>query len=118
MSGTLVGPMPVVRFGTFGQAGQVIYSPPRDTLDVRYALCTDPHVACDCREAEWAEERQERRLRSQEIREAFDRILAGHSTFVVGEPNRWTGETDQPCMCTGCQIARELGIYPARRSTR
>lgn len=115
----LVGPLPTIRFygGPCPVGGwfvgnkrrnlpAVAYVPPKNTLDPRYRACTDHHVACDCREAEFAEHREEIRYEWQHIREAFGRGLAGHLT--------WPRTIDGPqCECTGCRIARDLGIWSA-----
>jgi hypothetical protein len=103
----LVGPLPTI---TFWDGTRVAYTPPRDTLDLRYATCRDHHPACDCREAEMAEERSESRLESRNLRAAFDRILAGHLTRT------YDGRT--PCQCTGCQIARAAHAYPLTAARR
>jgi len=127
MTGHLVGPVRngVIHFrsGMRGNDGAIAYTPPQNTLDPRYDACTDHHVACDCREAEFAEERHEWRYERDAIRQAFDAIrqafddiLAGHSTHIHGEPNPYTGRADQPCMCTGCQIARATHHYPRKTS--
>jgi hypothetical protein len=89
----------------FGPKAWAIYTPPRDTCDPRYVACTDHHPACDCREAEMAENVKELRYEYREIREAFDTFLAGHPTYA---------DTDGqvPCQCTGCVIARAAHIYP------
>lgn len=116
MSTALV-PVNVVRFGLFGQGGSVNYTPPRDTMDARYLACTGHHVACDCREAEWAEERAERIAHVRELRATFSRVLAGHQVYDLNATNPYTGEQAKPCMCTGCQIAREVGIYPKEAQT-
>lgn len=79
------------------------YTPPTDTLDPRYAACTDHRPACDCREAEHAEELKEVRAELKTIREAIDSILAGHLTNTYEQ-------AITPCMCTGCQIARAASI--------
>lgn len=109
----LVGPMHVVTFGhdlvndKWIERGSVNYRPPRDTLDPRYNLCVNHHVACDCREATMAEDRQEWRYARQEQQEAFDRILAGHPTWD------WDANGDgRGCQCTGCQLARAIHVYP------
>jgi hypothetical protein len=99
----LVGPLPVVRFrdGT-----RIAYQPPRDTCDGdRWRACTDHRVACDCREAEMAEQISELRAELRMAREAALRILAGHPVYAYEEgPN---GQREVGCQCTGCQIARE-----------
>lgn len=82
------------------------YEPPVNTVDPRYAACTDHHVACDCREAEFAEERREQRMEREAMRAAFDEILAGHET------RNWNDGKSPGCMCTGCQLARACHIYP------
>jgi hypothetical protein len=110
----LVGPVPTVRFhggpwrGFDRDYPKVAYVVPRDTCDPRYGACTDHHVACDCREAEMAENLNEYRYELKAQREAFDTILAGHPTWQYSsDGKRLTG-----CMCTGCQFARALHIYP------
>jgi hypothetical protein len=75
---------------------------PRDTMDPRYPKCTAHHLACDCREAEMAENINEYRLMLREWQDAADAILAGHPTRVWAEDGTRTVE----CQCTGCQIAR------------
>lgn len=61
----LVGPLPQIRFhdGT-----REVYSPPRNTVDPRYTACTDHRRACDCREAEAAENLGELRAALEEVR--------------------------------------------------
>lgn len=113
----LVGPVPTVRFGGGPRSDEswndrlntlpaVAYAPPTNTLDSRYSACTEHHVACDCREAEFAEDRSEQRMERRQTQAAFDQILAGHETrsWSEGRPG---------CMCTGCQLARACHIYPA-----
>jgi hypothetical protein len=72
-AGTLVGPLPTIRFmdGT-----AVVYTPPRDTCDLRAFVCSDHHPACDCREAEWAEQRTEWRLSASEARQTEQALEA------------------------------------------
>lgn len=116
-STALVGPLPTVAFrggpDAFGwppnlNPPKVAYVPPRNTLDPRYAACTEHRVACDCREAEHAEEMGEWRAERRELQQAFDEALAGHPTY------QWSpdGNTMTGCMCTGCQIARAVHIHP------
>lgn len=87
-----------------------IYDVPVDTRDPRYAACTDHHIACDCREAELAEQISELRGEYSLLRNAIDTVLAGHPTTADGE-DRY-GQPIKPCQCTGCQIARAIYIYP------
>lgn len=72
-AGVLVGPLPQVRFhdGT-----QLVYTAPRDTLDLRYVACREHRPACDCREAEFAEERSELRGELHRMRSLEDAIQA------------------------------------------
>ena len=111
----LVGPLPVVTFygGPWDPAvsfreylaasPKVAYTPPRNTLDPRYSACTDHHVACDCREAHFAEARAEARMEMENAQKVFNEILAGHDVYSSG---RRPG-----CMCTGCQIARHIAPW-------
>lgn len=88
----------------FGPTAHALYTPPRDTMDPRYRDCTDHHPACDCREAEWAEDRHEYRAQYKDIQDAFDEALKGHATR--------TYDGSRPCQCIGCRIARDAHIYP------
>lgn len=106
----LVGPLLTIRFRGGRRwddpdPPKVVYTPPRDTCDPRYGACTEHHVACDCREAEWAETQHEWRAEAKDTQRAFDEILAGHLT-------RTYDDQGPGCMCTGCQIARAAHIYP------
>lgn len=99
----LVGPLPTIRFqdGT-----RIAYTPPPHTLDIRYAVCTDHHPACDCREAELAENAGELRGELDGIKAAFATELQDHATWPA-----WTGDPDASfnvCSCTGCLIARRI----------
>lgn len=86
----LVGPVSSVTFSggpylgpnAWGARPKVAYVPPRDTCDPRARACTDHHVACDCREAEWAEEAAESRYERKATQAAFDTILDGHATYA------------------------------------
>jgi hypothetical protein len=51
---------PVQRFNDIPNPS-IRYRPPRNTLDARYAECFRHRVACDCREAHMAEDRDELR---------------------------------------------------------
>lgn len=105
-STALVGPLPVVRF----HDGTVLAAdPPRDTCDPRWEACTEHRTACDCREAELNEDRNEYRAMYQAVIEAARRILAGHPTHHYAEvPSDREGMTYEAngCMCSGCQIVR------------
>lgn len=119
-SKALVGPLPTVRFhGGPGNSmfdnpdpPKVVYEPPRDTCDPRYRARTGHRVACDCREAEFAEDRQEHRAVWRELEETVGEVLAGHPTW------QWSadGQLFTGCMCTGCQIARAGHLWPSYRS--
>lgn len=87
-----------------------VYDVPTDTRDPRHDVCTDHHVACDCREAYLAEQINELRDEYRLLREAIDTVLAGHPTTADGE-DRY-GQEIKPCQCTGCQIARLIYVYP------
>lgn len=97
----LVGPLPTIHFhdGT-----RQAYTPPRNTVDLRYSMCTKHHPACDCREAEFAEDRSESSAERREAEQVFAQVLAGHQTFAYDS----NGERDTfgECKCTGCEIAR------------
>ncbi len=108
MSTEIVGPLQTVTFRGGPDKGRVVYTPPKDTLDPRYEVCTDHRVACDCREAEFAEERAEARAEWQALREAFDQHLAGHPTRLWDDK----GDEQSACQCTGCRIARAAHIWP------
>ena len=100
MSTELVGPLPSVRFY---DGSSVVYTPPTDTLDDRYRACIHHRVACDCREAEFAETFSELRAEMRRVEKAFAEILKGHQTWAYTA----TGEDEfAQCQCTGCQIVR------------
>jgi hypothetical protein len=122
----LVGPLPTVSFGggpdnysrVWRERPKVAYTVPQDTRDPRYRTCTDHHVACDCREAEMAENINEWRHEYQALKAAVLSRIEGHAT--TGELyervfNRWENdrqvwdyvETQERCECVACQIARE-----------
>lgn len=107
-STALVGPLPTISF--WGgrhwrdEPARVAYEPPKHTGTLRARLCNDHHPACDCREAEFAEEAGEWRAQWQAVRAAFQEVLAGHNTWAYDKD----GERDRfaECRCTGCDIAR------------
>ncbi|MFI6215668.1 hypothetical protein ACIBCD_27060 [Nocardia brasiliensis] len=74
----LVGPMVWFR----GQMVNVTHSPPTNTTDPRYNLCTDHRLACDCREAERGEELFELRAEHWRMRDLLAALIAGHATEV------------------------------------
>jgi hypothetical protein len=69
----LVGPLPTIQFqdGT-----RLVYTPPGNTCDPRARVCAEHRVACDCREAEWAEMRTEWRLSAAEHRQTEQALEA------------------------------------------
>lgn len=99
---------PVVRFRgggrPFTSSIAVPYDVPRNTLDDRYEQCTDHHVACDCREAEQAEQLNEYQMEDKRLRDTLNEVLAAHDLYGTddGRPG---------CLCTGCQIARKIGGF-------
>ena len=103
MTAVVVGPVPTIRFvdGT-----RQAYDPPRNTLDIRYAACTDHHPACDCREAEISETFGEFRGERDALTKAFATELADHATWPPYGESR--DRAFQVCSCTGCRIARAV----------
>jgi hypothetical protein len=104
MSAELVGPVPVI---TFADGTRQPYDVPRNTLDIRYAACTDHHPACDCREALQAENLSEYRGDAKAVEAAFAAELQDHATW----PTWYSGDPDaqfQVCQCSGCRIARRV----------
>jgi hypothetical protein len=75
---------------------QLPYEPPKNTLDPRWAACTEHRPACDCREAERAEEISELHAEWNGFRAALKDVLTGHASCC--------------CRCTGCEIARRLHL--------
>jgi hypothetical protein len=85
----------------------VAYRVPRDTMDPRYATCTDHRVACDCREAEMAEQLGEHRAEWKLLRDAARRALVGHQVHPPAGLTEWERRSFPLCLCSGCVIARE-----------
>lgn len=104
MSTALVGPLRRIHFrdGT-----RMVADPPRNTMDARWQACTDHHLACDCREAELAEEIAEQHAVRGEVEKAAQRVLAGHRIDAwSADGSRFAG-----CECTGCRLAREAHLW-------
>jgi hypothetical protein len=60
-------------------------------------------VACDCREAEFAETVSGLRHEMRATQKAFAQVLKGHQTWAYTV----NGEDEfAQCQCTGCQIVR------------
>lgn len=100
MTTELVGPLPAVRFR---DGSRQVYEVPRDTCDARYRACTGHHTACDCREAEFAEEISELRGQIRGTVQAFAEVLKGHQTWAYTESG---DDAFAQRQCTGCQIVR------------
>lgn len=100
MSTELVGPLPSVRFH---DGLSVAYVPPKDTCDARYKACTQHRTACDCREAEFAEDRAEAVYERNRTFDAFNEVLRGHQTWAFTDTGR---DEMAECKCTGCRIVR------------
>lgn len=79
---------------------RIDYDVPKNTLDPRYAACTDHHVACDCREADLAEQLGEHRMEWRAVHVAARQALAGHQVYGRDEDER------DACLCSGCAIQR------------
>lgn len=109
MRGQLVGPLPTIRFrdGT-----TIAYDVPRDTLDNRYAACSDHRPACDCREAHLSEDINEYRENLRAVELAAREVLKGHRVHSFSYSYDYRTGAYNPddaavCLCTGCQIARK-----------
>lgn len=92
---------------------------PRNTRDPRWRACAQHRTACDCREAEHAEEMHELHYYLDEVRTAALDILVGHRLFhhpeldePGGEDSRRAIRGDGPlaCQCTGCRLMRAADI--------
>lgn len=115
-STALVGPLPTITFGggpgDFFHRARQAYDVPRDTRDPRYPVCVEHHPACDCREAELAEEIGELRMVIKQLEDAVRTVLAGHRVIDWDQPWHETrrGRGGLACQCTGCQIARRVDL--------
>ncbi|SDL74757.1 hypothetical protein SAMN05421874_12878 [Nonomuraea maritima] len=79
---------------------------PKNTMDPRWRACADHHPACDCREAELAENLAEVRWERDHMLRVMREELAGHATWAYRNNN----ERDllAECKCTGCVIVRRI----------
>jgi hypothetical protein len=106
----LVGPLQPVCYANGPVAWHDL---PRNTLDVRYAACGNHHLACDCREAQQAEDIGEFAAMWGEIRRAVLAAIKGHQTyaFTGTDDTGWSG-TDEfaQCKCQACVIARSAHV--------
>jgi hypothetical protein len=130
MSTDLVGPLPTITFHGGprairepGNLPKTVYLPPKNTMDPRFLACTYHHPACDCREAEMAENLAEWRHEYQALKAIVLRHAEGHridadwtyrQVFDRWENGVqvWRYERDDQalCSCVACQIAREAYI--------
>ena len=120
-SKALVGPLPTITFGSWPNYVRQAYTPPKNTLDLRHAACTDHHPACDCREARFAEDRSEYRHIIDGFKQAAAETLRGHRLFDWGNPIEQRsnpmldtylhGNGPLACRCTGCQLFRASGEW-------
>lgn len=89
MTGSALAVLAQIRFhdGT-----KVPYDVPRHTGDIRFALCSDHHPACDCREAELAENLAELRSEMHEI-DRYRSMARGVAQLhrPQGGPSRYSG---------------------------
>ena len=119
----LVGPLPTIGFQHGRHTVRMVYEVPRNTMDVRYAMCLNHHPACDCREASLAEQLSEYRAERKAFWTASAKHLVGHrlkdygdigppagrTRTELGDEMWWrymTGDGPLACQCTGCKIAR------------
>jgi hypothetical protein len=110
VSAALVGPLPVI---TFADGTRQAYTPPRNTMDIRYAVCSDHHPGCDCREALLAEDIGEYRMMLRDVEQAILAAIKGHQTYAyTGQSDTgWSAEDEfGQCKCPACVIARAAHI--------
>ncbi|MEU6783436.1 hypothetical protein ABZ912_29935 [Nonomuraea angiospora] len=82
---------------------------PKNTMDPRYMACMHHHLACDCREAELAENLAELRWERDHMLRALREELAGHATWAYSDDNERDPVAE--CKCTGCVIVRRMDLY-------
>lgn len=108
MSGELVGPLQPVRYNGGHRTVVTWADLPRNTCDIRYAACGSHHLACDCREAQQAEDISEYRAMYRELETAILAAIRGHQTYAY-DAWGWDDELAQ-CKCQACGIARAAHI--------
>ena len=82
---------------------------PKNTMDIRYVACGDHRTACDCREAELAEELSELRSERDHLLHVLRQELSGHATWAYLDRNDEIPAAE--CKCTACRIVRRLKYY-------
>lgn len=91
---------PLQLFNARGSGGplpfpDIRYRPPRSTMDPRFLACTQHRVACDCREAEHAEEVAE--LRSEvELNRRYEDAIEALAALHGPKPG------SEYCAAPGC----------------
>jgi hypothetical protein len=93
--GQVVGPLPRI---LYVDGSSEVYTPPVNTLDLRYVACTEHHRACDCREALHAEDRQELRAYADEV-EKFEGWAHAVALLHQRKPNQYVGN-----YCAACNV--------------
>lgn len=82
---------------------------PKSTMDPRWLACASHRTACDCREAELAEEIAELRSERDHLLHVLRQELAGHATWAYLDRNEEIPAAE--CKCTGCRLVRRLKYY-------
>ncbi|MEV6033617.1 hypothetical protein AB0L65_20850 [Nonomuraea sp. NPDC052116] len=114
MASTEVAIRHVVRFNqpTWRSPGAeiaLILPLPKNTMDPRWRACANHHTACDCREAELAEDMAELRWERDHMLRVLREELAGHATWAYSDDNERDPVAE--CKCTGCMIVRRMDLY-------
>jgi hypothetical protein len=110
MTAELTGPLRPVRYAD-GRTDW--HDLPRNTMDVRYAACSNHHLACDCREALLAEDIAEYRAMFRELEQAILDAIKGHQTYAYTGPSDtgWSSDDEfGQCKCQACVIARAVHV--------